>query len=458
MRSNRMLVGVGTVVVLALGGLTTSPSDAGAGHGAHPAGGEAVRAWNEIAVNTLTTLPGPAGGTPFGAAVHLGMVQGAVFDAVNAIGHRHFRSYLLTQRFPAGASIEAAVAAAAHDVLHDIVSTVPNLPDATRAATLATLSAAYADALADVPDGSSEDKGVAAGHAAAAAMLAERSGDGRFGPSPFVPDPTPEPGEWSPLLDPVTQAPLLDPTPWVGNVRPFVLTSPSQFRTAGPLRLGGARYAAELNEVKALGSATSAVRTSTQTYIAKWWQSAPVRSWNEVARDLAMRHDLGALHTARLLALENFSEADAAINCWNDKYHWNFWRPWNAIRRAAEDGNAATVADPAWTALITAPYPEHPSGHLCLDGAGVRSLRMYFGDTSPGGYSITSVSALLAAGEPTVRHFDSFTQALDELVEARIWAGLHFRTADRQAKQLGLNVAGYVWKKELQPLRHHHHH
>ncbi len=114
------------------------------------------------------------------------------------------------------------------------------------------------------------------------------------------------------------------------------------------------------------------------------------------------------------------------------------------------------MADPAWSALITAPYPDHPSGHLCLDGAGVRSLRMYFGDTTTGGYSITSVSALLAAGEPTVRHFDSFTQALDEIVEARIWAGLHFRTADRQAKQLGLDVARYVWKKELQPVHHHH--
>ena len=462
MRSNRMLVGVGTVLVLAIGGATAPASEAGTAreHGHHVASGDAVRAWNEFAVNTLSTLPGPAGGTPFGTAIHVGMVQGAVFDAVNAIGHRHYRSYLLKQRFPHWASTDAAVAAAANGVLHSILSTIPStvLPDATRAAALATLATQYTTALAAVPDGAAEDKGVAAGEAAAAAMVAERQDDGRFGPSMYVPDPDPEPGEWAPLIDPATNLPILDPTGWVGNVRPFAMTSTSQFRTPGPLRLGGHRYAAEFNEVKALGSATSTTRTPTQTYIAKWWQSTPVRSWNEVARDLTGRHDLGALATARLLALQNFSGADASINCWNDKYHWNFWRPWNAIRRAAEDGNAATEADPAWTPLISAPYPEEPSGHMCLDGANVRSLRMYFGDTVSGGFSMTSVSALLTAGEPTVREFGSFKQVLDEIVEARIWAGLHFRTGDRHGKQLGLDVAGYVWNNELQPVRHHHHH
>lgn len=236
------------------------------------------------------------------------------------------------------------------------------------------------------------------------------------------------------------------------------MTSPSQFRSRGPLPLGSHRYAAEFNEVKELGSATSTVRTPAQTYIAKWWQSTPVRSWNEVARELASRTGMDGLQTARLLALQGFSAADASISCWNDKYHWDFWRPWNAIPRAAEDGNPATTADPSWAALVTAPYPEHPSGHLCLDGANVSSLWRYFGNATPGGYSITSVSTLLAAGEPTVRHFDSLTQAIDEVVEARIWAGLHFRTADRQGKRLGMDVARHVWKEELRPVWHHHHH
>lgn len=459
MRSKRQLVVLATAVVLATGSLSPSSSQAHTGHGhghGDAASGDAVRAWNEIAVNTLIGLPGPAGGAPPAAQVHVGMVQGAVFDAVNSIGRKHYEPYLLTQRFPAQSSQEAATAAAAYGVLRDIVSSVPNLPDATRATTLATLATQYADALAAIPDGSAETWGIAAGEAAASVMIAARADDGRFGPSQWVPNTAP--GHWWPSTDPTTGQLVLDPTPWVGGVEPFVVKSSSQFRTRGPLRLSSARWARDFNEVKALGAVNSTVRTATQTYIARWWQSTPAKSWNEVGRELSMRHGLDALATARLLALQNLSGADAAINCWNDKYHWDFWRPWNAIQRAAEDGNPATEPDAAWLPLVAAPYPEHPSGHLCLDGAHARILRMFFGDRIEGGYSITSVSTLLAAADPRTRTFDSFSQALDEIVEARIWAGLHFRTADRQGKALGLNVAKYVAAHVLQQVHHHHHH
>ena len=130
------------------------------------------------------------------------------------------------------------------------------------------------------------------------------------------------------------------------------MQSPSQFRTAGPVSLTSDTWATEFNEVKSLGAVDSTTRTPTQTYIAKWWQSTPVRSWNEVARDLADRSDFDAVDTARLLAMTNLSGADAAIDCWNDKYHWDFWRPGNAIARAAEDGNPATAPQPGWTPLI----------------------------------------------------------------------------------------------------------
>ncbi|WP_426245828.1 vanadium-dependent haloperoxidase [Nocardioides sp. LHG3406-4] len=457
MRSTRKLTVLVTGAVLALGGVSTSPSEAHPGHGhGDGATGTAVRAWNEITVNTLIGLPGPAGGAPPAAQVHVAMVQGAVFDAVNAIGRQHYRPYLLDERFPAGASMDAAVAAAAYGVLRDIVSTVPNLPDTSRTTALTTLATQYAAALADIHDGWREAQGIAAGEAAARVMIAARRDDGRFGPSQWVPNT--DPGHWWPLTDPATGQLVLDPTPWVGAVEPFTLESSSQFRTRGPLRLSSARYARELNEVKAIGAVNSAVRTTTQTYIARWWQSTPVRSWNEVSRDLAMRHGLDVVDTARLLALQNLSGADAAISCWNDKYYWDFWRPWNAIQRAAEDGNPATEPDATWLPLITAPYPDHPSGHLCLDGAHTRILRTYFGDTGDGGFSITSISPLLQPGDPTVRQFDSFSQVLDEIVEARIWAGLHFRTPDRQGKRLGMNVARYAAAHYLQPVGYHHHH
>src|SRR4029453_3470380 len=168
----------------------------------------------------------------------------------------------------------------------------------------------------------------------------------------------------------------LDPTPGGGGVKPFFLQSPSQFRSAPPPALDSAQYAAEFNEVKSLGRASSSTRTDDQTYRARWWESAP--AWNEVARQLIARNDLDAADSARLLALQNLSAADAAINCWNDKYHFDFWRPWNAITTTLDDGNPGTTTDPTWTALLTAPYPEYTSGHNCLDGAHTAVLRMFF--------------------------------------------------------------------------------
>jgi hypothetical protein len=411
---------------------------------------DAVTHWNTIAVDTLTGLPGPAGGAPPAAVIHVALVQGAVYDAVNAIEPKHYRPYLLKRRFASTASKEAAVATAAYHVLSNIVSTVPaGIPFPTRASLLQSLADQHDASLAAIPDTPFKTQGIAAGKAAADAMIAARQGDGRFGRSQWVPNSAP--GHWQPLLNP-DGTPILDPTPWVGGVRPFLTQSSSQFRTAGPLALTSTAYAADFNEVKALGALNSTTRTPEQTYIARWWQSTPVVSWNAVARDLMGRDGFDDLDAARLLAMQNLSTADASINCWNDKYYWDFWRPWNAITRAAEDGNADTEPDPAWKALITAPYPEHPSGHLCQDGSYLRVLGMFFGDAISGGFQIASRSAFLGLDDPRTRTFSSFSQALAELIEARIWAGLHFRTADVQAELLGRSIASYMAANYFQPV------
>lgn len=412
----------------------------------------AVVHWNQVAVSTLAAVPGPNGGAPPAFQINMGMTQGAVYDAVNAIGPKRHQPYLLERRFGAKASTDAAVATAAYDVLSALVSTAPErAPFPGRAALLQTLSSEYATSLAAIADGPFEQQGIAAGHAAADAMLQAREDDGRFGPSQWVPDT--RAGHWWPLLGANGQ-PILDPTPWVGGVEPFLIESSSQFRTESPLELDSAAYAEEFNAVKDLGRATGSTRTEFQTYVAKWWQSAPILSWNEVARQLITNDDLNAADGARLLALQNLSGADAAINCWNDKYYYDFWRPWNAIPRADEDENPATVAEAGWTALITAPYPEHPSGHNCLDGAHVTILRMFFGDVIEGGFQITSASALLAPAEPKVRTFDTFSQPLAELIEARIWAGLHYRHGDVQGQLLGVNVANYGAANYFQAVGH----
>ena len=418
----------------------------------------AVLHWNQIAVSTITGvptpgLPGPGGSAPPASQINLGMVQGAVYDAVNAITPKHHRPYLLNRRFGNTASDDAAVATAAYLVLKNIVETVPqSITFANRAALLATLASQYQTATNAISDSPFKNMGIAAGTAAAQAMIDARQGDGRFGPSQFVPNASP--GFWDPVAP--NGATALDPTPWAGGVKPFLMQSSSQFRSAGPPALSTAAWAADFNEVKALGGdglITPSLRTATQTYIARWWQSNPAASWNDVARQLIARNHLDAADAARVLGMQNLVAADAAINTWNDKYHFSFWRPFQAIRRAADDGNAATAPDPTWTPLLSAPYPDHTSGHLGLDSSHTAVLRMFFGNAPAGGYEITSF--FVNPGGPALRSFSSFSQAVDEIVEARIWAGLHYRTADVQAVQMGTNIANFAAANYFQPVGNH---
>jgi hypothetical protein len=247
-------------------------------------------------------------------------------------------------------------------------------------------------------------------------------------------------------------SPQLDPTPWVGGVRPFLLESSSQFRTPGPNPLDSAAYAADFNEVKLLGRVDSGARTDEQTHNAIFWQTngGPALLWNDVASDLieTPSYDIGMLAGARILAMMDMAGADASINAWNDKYYYDFWRPWHAIQQADADGNPATDADPSWTPLLTAPYPDHPSGHLSLDGAMLGVLQSLFGDDVAFGATSSRFG-----GE--TRFFDHFSDVLAEITLARIWAGLHYRTADVQGKTLGQSIAAYAAANYFQPVGNH---
>jgi hypothetical protein len=412
-----------------------------------------VTHWNAFAASTLIAFPAPDGGSPVAFQINMGMVQGAVYDAVNAIGPKQHREYLLEERTGAKASVNAAVATAAYDVLSNLITTAPErAPFPGRAGLLAALSTEYNNSIGPIANNAFKMQGISIGHLAAKAMLDARVDDGRFGPSQWTQETGL--GKWQPLINPANGLPILDPTPWVGGVKPFLIQSSDQFRSTPPPALTSQAWADQFNEVKRLGRVDSVARTADQTYFAKWWQSAPGLSWNEVARQLIARNGLDAADSARLLALLNLSTADAAINAWNDKYHFDFWRPWNAITTTLDDGNADTTTDSTWTALITAPYPEWVSGHLSLDGASLTVLRHFFGD-APGSFQITSVSTLLAPAEPKVRTFDqTFSQTIAEIVEARIWAGLHYRGADVNGKLLGTNVANYALENYFQPVGH----
>jgi hypothetical protein len=403
----------------------------------------AVTDWNQVAVSTLVAFPAPAGGAPTALQINMAMTQGAVYDAVNAIERKH-QPYLLATRYPNG-SKQAAVATAAYAVLSNIVSTVPaSITFPNQQNLLDSLYTQYKTYLNTIPDGPAKTAGINAGNAAANAMITARQNDGRFGPSPWTM--ATGIGYWDPLLPNGTSP--LDPTPWVANVRPFLIQSSSQFRTDGPNALTSTAYAEDFKEVKALGSANSTVRTSDQTHIAIFWQSAggPAFLWNGVARNLVAQYGSNVRDSALLFAMMNLSAADAAINCWNDKYYWDFWRPWTAIHQADQDGNPDTEADPSWAPLLTAPYPEHPSGHMAGDGAHLEVLQTFFG-TDKIAFDVTSTQF---GGE--TRHYERFSNALKEITSARVWAGLHFRTADVQSRILGRKIADYMAKHYFQPL------
>ena len=272
--------------------------------------------------------------------------------------------------------------------------------------------------------------GIHAGETAAAAMIAERTNDGRFG-SPGLPTGT-MPGQWRPVLPMFVN----DPSGWIRNVTPFLIQDASQFRTHGPFPLTSRRYAADFAEVKAIGSATSTTRTADQTSAARYWAENPPATWTRIARMLSLRAGLSVADNARYFAMLYLTQADALISVWDDKARWSFWRPITAIREAATDGNAKTEADPEWLPLIpTPPYSEHPSGHLGLSASTVRTLQQFFG-TDAIGWSDTNSAGL-------TRSYKSLSGALEEIVSVRVWSGIHFRHADEQGARIGKKVANW---------------
>jgi hypothetical protein len=403
----------------------------------------AVTDWNLIASNAIVVT---AGQPPHVAPLSLAMVQGAVYDAVNAIDRGH-QPYLVEPPSNPTDSKEAAAATAAFRVL---VGLFPG-----QLGTLQPLYDTYIAGLPDDPPGS-KAAGIAIGEATAAAMLEARMNDGRFGPPPDLYPPAP--GIWRPTPPNFAH----DPAPWVGNVRPFIVPSAEMLRTDGPNALTSAAYAEDFNEIKELGSLTSTTRTADETDAAIFWQDSGPAIWNRIFRTLAASQGLDIVESARLFAMTNLAAADGSIGGWNDKYYWQFWRPITAIREADTDGNPATEADPTWLPLfnptvpvsgpplVTPPFPDHPAGHTCISGATVYALQAFFGTDR---VSFTAVSNKCSPAPCPERSFDRFSDALKEIIDARVWGGIHFRTADVQGAVLGKKVAHYLEKHYFQPVQ-----
>jgi hypothetical protein len=286
------------------------------------------------------------------------------------------------------------------------------------------------------------ERGIEWGQAVADAIWTWRSTDGFSNvPPPYLGSLIP--GAWRPT--PPAFAPGL--APQLAHTMPWAIESPSQFRPAGPASLTSAQYAADFNETKLMGSLASPTRTADETLYVRFWASAsPADFWDPVATSLGAEHHLGLSENARLLALLNIALADAVIGCWDAKYAYASWRPITAVQLAGTDGNPATAADFGWTPLIvTPPFPEYPSAHSCVSGAGARILSNYFGDNTT--FSVSS------DGMPGVtRYFSSFAAALEEVGNARVFGGIHFRTAIIDGQTLGTNIGNYILGHAVLPV------
>jgi hypothetical protein len=409
-----------------------------------------VSNWNLVAIQATLT----AGENGPVASRTLAIAQAAVHDALNAIDARYER-YAFTGNAQGGASADAAIAAAARDALVGTIA-VGAFPGfgspANQALAVAQVDAAYATALAGIPDGLPKSDGIAIGQAAAAAILALRSTDHATTLVTYTPGT--EPGDWQPTPNPVPFDPpaAADHLPAVlpgwGDVTTFVLLRSSQFEPNGPPRLTSKQYADDYNEVKAIGEKNSATRTAEQTSIARFWYEGSPAGWSRIARIVAESRGLDLWDTARLLALVNLAMADGFIAGFETRYKFNFWRPVTAIRAGDTDGNDETVADPTWSTLLNTPaIPDYPSTHSVLGGAASEVLRRFFRDDD---VPFTTTSGAPFSG--LTRSFSSFSQAAAENGESRIYCGIHFRSAVEDGIKLGNKVGGYTFTHALQPL------
>lgn len=385
-----------------------------------------VLEWNRIALAaTVTANQGPIPQIRSMTIVHI-----AVHDAVNAITC-DYRTYLSIRCGPQGTP-EAAAIAAAHRALVGLFSTQALALNDARTASLASHGL------------TPSDPGVAFGAAVADAILAIRSIDGAAQAQfPYTAPGAGDPGVWVP----VGPAPALLPG-W-RNVAPWVIPSVSPFEPDGPPLLHSRRYARDYNEVKDLGSLNSATRTTEQTEIARFWLATPAAIWNGVARQVIEARGLDLAATARAFGLMYLAAADASIVCWDAKYRFNFWRPITAIQNGDADDNSRTDAEPGWTPLFpTPPFPEYVSGHSMNSSTMATVLRLLFGDDA--GEPVVATSPTNPGFE---RRWARLSDAVEEVIDARIYAGIHYRTSDEDGASAGRKVARFVVNHALQSRR-----
>ena len=399
---------------------------------------DAAADWNAIAEHSVITAAHP----PPVAALDFGIVHVAIYDAVMAIDGR-YQPYHVQIPNASGSTV-AAAAKAGHDIL---VYLFP--------AQSGQLDSDY-DAYLTKHNISPNDPGVAVGAQAAAGIASLRSNDGRFpaNPPPFLG--STEIGQWRPTPSyepgpPASNAPGL--VPWVADVRPFTYCDATDYTGDGPLELTSGDYTRDFNEVKSVGSRTSTTRTAAQTQLAYFWADSAPLMWQRALRDISSRYLTNIGDSARMFALVDLAMADAQIACWSTKYEFNFWRPITAITLADQDGNPHTQADPNWRPLINTPnFPEYTSGHTTSSSAAAETLENLF-RTDRLEFTITSTNPL---ANPQAHTYSRLSDAIRDIVDARVYAGIHYRTSDLDGVKQGERIAKHVFKHYLRAAGHDH--
>src|SRR5580765_1685871 len=384
---------------------------------------DAAMVWNANAVNAVRA----SSPTKFqvDGIIYMSYVQAAVYDAVTKIAGRYEPYHAFTAAVAPDASLQAAVAAAARTTLDHYLPDQQATVDAEYTAYLATLSGKVAE-------------GVAVGNAAANDLIAFRAGDGLNAATPVFGTIGPIiPGQWQ-LQSPSQTAQI----PWVATMRPFMLERDSQFRADPPPALTSQQYAKDLNETEAFGAINSTVRTPEETATAYFWNANAVNQLSGTMQNVVTENGLDLVDAVHLFAMGELVTADAGMACFDSKYFYLAWRPFSAIPNADKDGNPDTTADPGWAPLLTTPtHPEYPSAHGCLTGAWTNALAAavhsdHLDVTIPG--AMNGATTLT-----TSREYKTVADIQNQIPDARVWIGFHFRNSVIQGLKIGNEVADW---------------
>ncbi len=383
----------------------------------------AVNDWSLKAQNVIT-----AGRSPASSEYLLALVHAAMYDAVVAI-EGEYRPFRVRVEVDRPASPDAAVAAVAYHVLRQ---RVPASEPALTAEYLAYVSA--------LPAGLPKEQGIDVGTKVAMQWLALRAND-RFDLNVTYQPAPPGPGVW----EPTATSPPVDVK--MAQVRPYVMPSADRFRPHGPRRLGSGAYARAFEEVYDVGRIDSVSRTPEQLDVARFWAEHTAVQWNRHLRQLAAAAQLGLVDTARMLAMVHVASADATVGCFDAKYSFVSWRPVHAIQRADTDDNPRTAPDVTWNALLNVNHPEYPSAHSCWTQAVTDTLRYFFG-TDEAEFALDSTVT------GNTRQYARFSEVAEEVQDARVWAGIHFRFSTDDGAAIGRQVARLVTRHHFGPVKH----